>query len=210
MKLVLLSFVAAAALCCVCALTPCCVSRKFSALMMRLQATLPTGATDPFIEDIYSTIEYDADAKMERITGHILDTSTGQRSEYTEYKDFKHSKRYTVTSSGCIVEPLNELMIVPCVAANFSMLQQYTIGSGAHTVPVTSWEGPYLGSLWMNIHFVDGSCEPVSLQIYGPTPDNAAKLLYAYQFANMKQGHLSSNDVFTTPDSCKHASQTVG
>jgi hypothetical protein len=27
---------------------------------------------------------------MERITGHILDTSTGQRSEYTEYKDFKH------------------------------------------------------------------------------------------------------------------------
>jgi hypothetical protein len=67
----------------------------------------------------------------------------------------------------CNIDVFNVLFL-----ANFSMLQQYTIGSGAHTVPVTSWEGPYLGSLWMNIHFVDGSCEPVSLQIYGPTPDN--------------------------------------
>ncbi|XP_045164649.2 uncharacterized protein LOC123528750 [Mercenaria mercenaria] len=190
--------------------TPCCVSRKFSALMMRIEATLPSGATAPVIEDIYSTIEYDADAKMERIQGHLLDPSTGLRSNYTEYKDFKHSKRYTVTSSGCKVEHLNELMIPPCVAANFTMLQQYTIGSGTHAVSVTAWEGQYLGTLWMNVHFIDGTCATKSLTIYGPTPDNTALMFFSYQFANMKQGQVSGDDVFALPDSCKQASQTVG
>ncbi|KAL4226403.1 hypothetical protein ACF0H5_014386 [Mactra antiquata] len=173
---------------------------------MRIQATLPSGSSTPTITDIYSHIDYDADSQEERIQGSVFDPLTRVITNYTEYKDFKNSKSYMVTSAGCTVSQMNELMIPPCVAANFTIDRQYSLGPG---VTVTAWEGSYLGSLWMNIHFIDFNCAPLSVHVYGQSPDGSY-LLYSYQFGDVQLGHLSDPAPFDLPNSCKQGVQTVG
>ncbi|KAL4226402.1 hypothetical protein ACF0H5_014385 [Mactra antiquata] len=190
--------------------TPCCLSNKFTAQMMRIEARLTTGATKPQIDDVYYTINYDANHGKEMSNGYILNPITGHREHYTEYKDYNLNKKYTVNSSGCAVEDLNELMIPSCIAANYTLHRHYRLGNGQHSVGVTSWEGVYLGTLWLNIHFIDdGHCTPMALNIYGPTPDNAKELLNTYIFSDVQLDQFSSKEPFTLPQSCNH-DQDVG
>ncbi|XP_052780407.1 uncharacterized protein LOC128217345 [Mya arenaria] len=189
----------------------CCAPSKFTAERISLTATLTSGSTNPDINDVVVHELYDYDGQRTKLTGgNLLDPVTGGRSNYTIYRDYKHSREYKVVNGVCTQTTLDSPLLSPCIPSNFTMTGTYRIGSSGSNQRVQVWTGVLYGTLRFNYHVTEDDCTPVAYNFFGNLADGSAIVLDTIRFLDVRRDVTLQDSDFALPDECKHGAQAVG